>query len=63
MSRNSKGFTAHDLETAVDVMARSKIVEDWARGIARAFDADLTTPEGKKFFKEKCREQAQRLVK
>jgi len=59
----SLGFTEHDRETTVQVMAKSKIVQDWARGLARAFDVDLNTPAGRKFFEEKCREQAERLVK
>lgn len=61
--RDKHGFTPHDRETAVEVMVKSKIVQDWARGEARAFGVSLDTPTGRKFFREKCREQAQRLVK
>lgn len=61
--RDKHGFTPHDRETAVRVLVRSKIVQDWARGLARAFGVDLNTPVGRKFFEEKCREQAERLVK
>ena len=63
MSRDKHGFTPHNREVAIEVMAKSKIVQDWARGLARAFGVDLNTPNGRKFFEEKCREQAQRLVK
>ncbi len=63
MARDRQGFTPHDREIAVQVMAKSKIVQDWARGTARAFDVSLNTPAGRKFFKEKCRQQAERLVK
>lgn len=63
MSRDKHGFTPRDHEIAIQVMARSKIVQDWARGLARAYDVDLDTPTGKTFFAAKCREQAERLVK
>jgi len=63
MSRDKHGFTPHDREIAIQVMSRSKIVQDWARGLARAYDVSLDTKTGKAFFKEKCREQAERLVK
>jgi len=63
VGRDKLGFTPHDYEIAVKVMMRSKIVQKWARGEAEAFDVSLDTPEGKKFFKDKCREQAQRLIK
>ena len=63
MSRDKHGFTPLDRETAIQVMSKSKIVQDWARGLAKAFGVDLDTPTGKTFFKEKCREQAERLTK
>ncbi len=63
MVRDKLGFTLHDYETSIRVMARSKIVQKWARGEAKAFDVDLDTPNGRKFFKDKCREQATRLIK
>jgi len=63
MSRDKNGFTERDHEIAIQVMAKSKIVQKWARGEARAFGVSLDTPTGKKFFEEKCREQAERLVK
>ena len=63
MARDKHGFTPHDREMAVQVMAKSKIVQDWARGLARTFGVDLNTPAGRKFLEEKCREQAERLVK
>lgn len=61
--RDKHGFTPHDREIAVQVMMKSKMVQDWARGMAEAFGVSLDTPTGQKYFKEKCREQAQRLVK
>lgn len=61
--RDKYGFTPHDYEVAIHIMAKSKIVQDWARGELRAFGLSLDTPAGKKFFEEKCREQAERLVK
>lgn len=61
--RNSKGFTEHEIEVAIRVMAKSKSVIEWAQGELRAFGLSVDTPAGKKFFEEKCREQAQRLVK
>ena len=61
--RDKHGFTPHDYETATQVMAKSKIVKKWAQGEAAAFGVSLDTPNGRKFFKEKCQEQAQRIVK
>lgn len=61
--RDKHGFTPRDRETAVKVLMHSKIVQKWARGEARAFGVDLDTPAGRKFFQEKCREQAERIVK
>lgn len=61
--RDKHGFTEHDRETAIQVMTKSKIVRDWAKGEARAFGVSLDTPTGRKFFEEKCRKQAERLVK
>ena len=61
--RDKHGFTPHDREIAVQVMSKSKIVRKWAEGEAEAFGVSLNTPTGRKFFTEKCREQAQRLVK
>lgn len=63
MARDKIGFTPHDYEITIRVMARSKIVQKWARGEAEAFGVSLDTPAGRKFFEEKCREQAQRLIK
>ncbi len=63
MARDKQGFTIHDRETAIKVMIRSKIVQEWAKGEARAFGANITTPAGRKYFVDKCREQAERLVK
>ena len=61
--RDKHGLTPHDHETAVRVMAKSKIVRQWAEGELRAFGLNPDTPTGRKFFEEKCREQATRLVK
>lgn len=61
--RDKQGFTLHEREVAVRVMAKSKSVREWAEGELRAFGLRLDTPAGKKFFKEKCLEQAQRLVR
>ena len=61
--RDKHGFTPHDRETAIQVMMRSKIVQDWARGLAKAYDVDLNSKAGRTFFEKKCREQAERLVK
>ena len=61
--KDKYGFTPHDHEVAVQVMSKSKIVRKWAQGEAEAFGVDLSAPAGRKFFEEKCREQAQRLVK
>lgn len=63
MARDKHGFTTHDRETAVQVMMKSRMVQEWARGEARAFDVDIDTPGGKKFFEKKCREQAERLIR
>lgn len=63
MSKDKHGFTLHDRETAVRVLMKSKIVRDWARGMANAYDVNLNTAAGKTFFAEKCKEQAERLIK
>lgn len=63
MGRDNQGFTSHEREVAVRVMMQSKLVRQWAEGELRAFGLSVDTPAGKKFFQEKCREQAQRLVK
>ncbi len=63
MARDKHGFTPRDREIAIQVMMRSKIVEKWARGEAKAFGVGLDTPAGRKFFEEKRREQAERLVR
>ncbi len=63
MTRDKHGLTAHDYETAIRVLVHSKMVEKWARGEAEAFGVSLDTPNGRRFFQEKCREQAGRLIK
>ena len=63
MSKDNKGFTPHDRETAVKVMAKSKIVRKWATGELAAFGLSPDTTAGRKFFTEKCQEQAERLVR
>jgi len=52
-----------DQEAAIRVLINSKSVVKWARGEMRSFGVDLDSPEGKKFFDEKRREQAIRLIK
>jgi len=59
MTRISKA----DREAAIRVLKGSKSVVKWAVGEARAFDVDLNTDSGKKFFRDKCKEQAERLIK
>ena len=61
--RNSKGFTEHEMDIAIHVLMKSRIVKKWAQGELGAFGIGLDTLAGKKFFEEKCREQATRLVK
>lgn len=61
--RNNKGFTEHEMDVAVRVMMKSKLVREWAEGELRAFGLSLDTVVGKKFLEQKSREQAQRLVK
>ena len=63
MARDKHGFTPHDHEIAIQVMTKSKIVQDWARGEARAFGVSLDTSTGKKFFATACRAQAERLTR
>ncbi len=63
MRRDKHGFTEHDRETAIRVLTHSKIVQKWAKGEARAFGVDLSTPAGREFFEEKSREQAERLIR
>ena len=53
----------HDLETAVQVMMKSKIVRNWVEGQARAFGVDLNSPEGRQFYERESRAAAERLVK
>ena len=61
--RNNKGFTEHEMDVAVRVLMKSKIVRKWVIGEAAAFNVSLDTPEGKLFYERKAEEQAQRLVK
>ena len=61
--KDKHGHTPHDREIAVQVMSKSKIVWKWAQGELAAFGLGIDTPAGRKFFEEKCREQAQRLIK
>ena len=61
--RRRTGFTEHELETAIRVMMKSKIVRNWVEGQARAFGVDLNTPEGKEFHKKESRAAAERLIK
>lgn len=61
--RDKNGFTPRDREIAIQVMAKSKLVRQWAEGELRAYGLSPDTPIGKKFFEGKCKEQAERLVK
>ena len=63
MARDKNGFTLNDYEIAIKVMTKSKIVQKWARGEAEVFGVSLDTPTGKRFFENKCREQAERLIR
>ncbi len=63
MARNSKGFTQHQLKTAVDVLVESDAVRAWVEGQARAYDVDLSTPEGKAFYVRTARQHARKLIK
>ena len=62
MARNSRGFTPHELEIAIKVLIESKAVKAWVEGQARAYDVDLSTPEGKTFASLRARQHAEKLI-
>ena len=61
--RDNKGFTEHEMDIAVRVMSKSKIVRDWALGLTRAYGLEPDTPACNSFLDKKCMEQAQRIVR
>lgn len=63
MTRNSKGFTQHERDTAIRVLMKSEAVQEWLKGTARAYDVDLDTPEGKRFAEREGRKHAEKLIK
>ena len=63
MARDSKGFTQHQRNIAVDVLAKSDAVKTWVEGQARAYDVDLTTPDGKAFFERVARQYARKFIR
>lgn len=56
-------FTPMQMETAVQVVMYSKSVYNWVVSEAEFLGVDLSTVEGREFFKKNAREAALRLIK
>lgn len=56
-------FTPEEVNIAVKVLAKSKIVDEWVRGMAKSFGVDLKSPEGKDFYRRERINAARRLLK
>ena len=61
--RKKAEFTKHELEIAVRVMMKSRIVTGWVKSQAKILGLDLSTPAGQEFYERETRAQAERLIK
>ena len=59
----STEFTGHQIETAIQVMIKSKTVRRWVEGQAVFLGVDLSTPAGKTFLQKESRAAAERIIK
>lgn len=58
-----KKFTKKQVDTAVEVLANSRMVRNWVKKEAGFLEVDLESPEGKKFVEEQCRIRARHLLR
>lgn len=58
-----KKFPRKQIETAVDVLSQSKMVQNWVKSMSDFTGVDLTTDAGKTWYENKCREVAKHLLK
>jgi len=56
-------FTKHEIEVAIRVLMKAKIVRNWVESEAKFFGVDLDTPKGKIFFEQNARAMAERLIR
>jgi len=51
------------MRAAIEVLSNSKMVREWVEGMAKAYNVDLTTPEGQEFYRKQAEHIAKRLIK
>ena len=56
-------FTRSQTRAAIEVLSNSKMVREWVEGMAKAYNVDLTTPEGQEFYRKQAEHIAKRLIK
>jgi hypothetical protein len=61
--RNRDNFTKHEIETAIRVLMKSRVVTNWVKQEAKRFNIDLNTPEGHAFYERETRAAAERHIK
>jgi len=61
--RKRTGFTKHEIETAIRVLAQSRIVTNWVKSQAKFLGVDLSTPAGQEFYERETRAAAERYIK
>ena len=58
-----KKFSKIQIDTAVEVLSKSRIVRNWGKNMAKAFGVDITTDRGKLWYEKKCEEVARNLLR
>jgi len=56
-------FTPEQMEVEIQITMYSKVIYNWVISEAEFLGVDLSSSEGKKFFRENAREAAIRLLK
>jgi len=56
-------FNKRQVETAIEVVAQSKMVQNWIKGELSSMGILPDSPEGKKFLEQKAREMAYKIIR
>lgn len=56
-------ITAKQRNLIIDTLKRSNIVKNWVTGLARAYDVDLHSDEGKKYYDREVKAAAKRMLR